>query len=480
MSLQTALHVWDLLCRSLEHRMPERTFRDWISPCCPEACDGETLWVQVPSVSAKLWIEQQLAEEIHDALVHIEMPNIRIVFSFGEKANTTEEAIGTKETKDAKIAKAVKDAKASKHVGAPAESPKGKHPSSLPQGFESYTLENFVVGPNCEFAFSAAKGLVDNYGRTNMSFTMNPLFIYGGSGLGKTHLMVAIGKELALRHPDLGLAYLKAENFLHELTGAMRSNNTEPLRQKYQSKDVLLFDDIQSLHQNMVRTQEEIFYIFENMLQHGKHIVITSDKPPARLEGLHDRLKTRCNSGLTVDVYPPDFETRLAILKKKLEDPVFRDYPPIPEDVLAFIANKAKTSVRDLQGLLKRTIFQAGFLGIPVSIEIAQEAYRGMTGEEPESAVPIDRILKAVADSFNVSVGDLVKKKSRQQDILVPRQVAMYLARELTASSFAEIGHKFSNLHHSTVINSVESVKNRMKKNSDFNNIVQSLLNSIS
>ncbi|MCL1894051.1 MAG: chromosomal replication initiator protein DnaA [Holophagaceae bacterium] len=442
--------------------MQERVFRDWISPCVPIGFTGDTLKIQTPDRSTKLWIEQQMADELYDALVHVDLPDIKLVFTIGEE----------KQKKNEIPAKPAKATISDGTNSLPSEA------SVLPQGFESYTLDNFVVGPSCNMAFNAAQGIVENYGRSNLS-NMNPLFIYGGSGLGKTHLMIGIGKGLIARHPKLQLAYLKAETFVHELTGAIRANNTEPLRQKYQSKNVLLFDDIQTLHQNMVRTQEEIFYILEYMINHGKHIVITCDRPPDRLEGLHDRLLTRCKAGLTVDVYAPDFETRVAILKKKLEDPAFEGYPSVPDDVLYFIANKAKASVRDLQGLLKRTLFQASFAGVEVSLDVAQEAYRGTTGNEPLAAISMEKICRTVAEQYKISFSDLTKKKSRLKEYLIPRQLSMYLCRELTTASYEEIGRVFNNMHHSTVMNAIESTTTRMQKDSHFHKLVRSLLNSI-
>jgi chromosomal replication initiator protein len=241
---------------------------------------------------------------------------------------------------------------------------------------------------------------------------------------------------------------------------------------------VLLLDDVQTLR-SMERTQEEIFYILEYLLQNGRQIVITSDNPPQKLEGLHERLITRCKWGLTADIQPPDFETRIAILKKKLEDEVFKGLPAIPEEVLHFIAHKAKGSVRDLEGLLNRVVFQAGFLGVPMSLEVAQSAFQGTSGQEASATVSMERVLKATADTFNLSFAELTKKKSRQASVLLPRQVAMYLARELTAASFTEIGRAFNNMHHSTVMNAIDSVQVRMRRDPDFHKTVHSLLNSI-
>jgi chromosomal replication initiator protein len=250
------------------------------------------------------------------------------------------------------------------------------------------------------------------------------------------------------------------------------------MRKKYQENDVLLLDDVQTLGK-MERTQEEIFYILEYLLQYGKQIVITSDKPPQRLEGLHDRLVTRCKWGLTADIQPPDFETRVAILRKKLEDEVFKDLPEVPEDVINFIAHKAKGSVRDLEGLLTRVVFQSSFLGVPPSLEVAHQAYQGMSGMEASTSISMEKICRMTAETFNVSYNDLMKKKSRQAAILVPRQVAMFLTRELTAASFTEIGRSFNSMHHSTVMNAIDSVKVRMQKDVDFHKQVHSLLNSI-
>jgi len=460
MTQREAQSLWDTLCRSLVQRLQDRTFQDWVLPCVPITYDGVTLWLQTPSDSVKIWIEQQLAEDIHDALVHAGLPDLKLAFTIG-------------------------DAKPN-HVDRVSENISNLTPqntfandvSVFPQGFDRYTLENFIVGPNSKLAFSAANGIVENYGHVSSSYNMNPLFIYGATGLGKTHLMVGIGKGLISIRPQLRLAYLKVDSFFHELTGAIRSKNTELLRQKYQFVDALLLDDIQPLRK-MERTQEEIFYILEYLLQHGKQIIITSDNSPDRLEGLHDRLITRCKWGLIVDLQPPDYETRFAILKKKLEDPVFRGYPSVSEEVISFIANKAKASVRDLEGLLTRVMFQASFMNTSITLNVAHEAYKGMTGEDPIASVSLENICKATAENFGISFNDLIKKKSRQQEILLPRQTAMYLARELASASYTEIGRLFNNMHHSTVMNAITSVKARMQKDPDFNKIVHSLLNSI-
>lgn len=451
--------LWGALCSGLRERLSSASFQEWVKPCIPQRLDGDTLWVQVPNPSNQIWIEQQLAEEFHDALGQAGLSHLKLMFTVA--ANAKKAAAGKP------------------GAGAPlAPRLTSEAPSPFPPLFHRYTLDRFVVGPGNQLAFSAAKAVVDNHGKTNASFNMNPLFLYGGAGLGKTHLMIGIGQALQARHPHLAIAYLKVDVFFHEVTSAIKNRNTEPLRRKYQMNDVLLLDDVQTLR-SMERTQEEVFYILEYLLQHGKQIVITSDNAPQKLEGLHERLITRCKWGLTADIQPPDFETRVAILKKKLEEAFFKDFPAVPEDVLAFIAHKSKGSVRDLEGLLNRVIFQSDFLKVAPSLEVAMSAYQGQSGQEPGAAVPLERVYRMTAETFNLSFADLMKKKSRQQNVLIPRQVAMYLARELTASSFADIGRSFSNMHHSTVMNAIESVKQRMGKDPDFHKTVHSLLNSI-
>ncbi len=448
--------LWNTIRLGLSKLLPEASFKEWIAPCEPLKMHDGALWIQVPSASAKLWIEQQLPEEFTDALAQAGLGELRLEFHVNGSPVT-----------EAKVLR-----RTPPMVSGPTE------PSiAFPHLFNRYTLDRFVVGPGSQLAFAAARAVVESYGKVASPLSMNPLFIYGAAGLGKTHLMVGIGKGLLARDPKLRVVYIKVDNFFNELTVAIRARNTEPMRKKYQQNDVLLLDDVQTLGK-MERTQEEIFHILEHLLQHGKQIVITSDKPPQRLEGCHERLITRFKWGLTADIQPPDFETRIAILRKKLEDADFLSVPRIPEDVLTFIAHKAKGSVRDLEGFLTRVIFQASLIGIPPNLEVAHAAFQGQSGEEATAPVPPERIYRMTAETFNVSYVDLMKRRSRQQVNLVPRQVAMYLAREIASQPFADIGRSF-NMHHSTVMNAIDSVRDRMKRDPEFHRMVQALLNSI-
>jgi chromosomal replication initiator protein len=238
MSTQDPQILWETLRGGLAERLSESSFRDWIEPCRPLSCDGATLWIQVPSPSARIWIEQQLAEEFNDALVQADQANLRLVFSVAE------EDPSPKPARKAPISKQARP---------------GEAQDQFPQLFHRYTLDRFVVGPGSQLAFAAARAVVDDYGKANAGFNMNPLFVYGGAGLGKTHLMIGIGKALKARHPELAVCYLKVDQFFHELTGAIKNRNTEPLRRKYQQNDVSCWTT-QTLR-SMERTQEEIFYI---------------------------------------------------------------------------------------------------------------------------------------------------------------------------------------------------------------------------
>ncbi|MDE3032376.1 MAG: chromosomal replication initiator protein DnaA [Acidobacteriota bacterium] len=450
--------LWETIRQGLSKQLPEASFEEWIAPCRPLRLEDGVLWIQVPSPAAKLWIEQQLPEEFNDALDQGGLKHLQLMFQAGAESSPPAP-------------------QAPSRAPLAAAGPSVEPSISFPHLFHRYTLDRFVVGPGSQLAFAAARAVVDTYGRAATPLNMNPLFIYGGAGLGKTHLMVGIGKDLLAFQPNLRVAYLKVDHFFNELTAAIKAKNTEPMRKKYQQNDVLLLDDVQTLGK-MERTQEEIFYILEYLLQHGKQIIITSDKPPQRLEGCHERLITRFKWGLTADIQPPDFETRIAILKKKLEDGDFKGLPPVPEDVLTFIAHKAKGSVRDLEGLLTRVIFQASLKGEAPTLEVAHAAFQGQSGEEPTGSVPPERIYRMTAETFNVPFGDLMKKRSRQQAIMVPRQVAMYLAREIASIPFTDIGRSF-NMHHSTVMNAIDSVKLRMRRDQEFHRMVQALLNSI-
>lgn len=311
-----------------------------------------------------------------------------------------------------------------------------------------YTYDTFVVGPTNQFAYAASLGVCENPGHQ-----YNPLFLYGGSGLGKTHLMHAIGHKIRDKFPTLKVVYLSSEKFTNEMINAIRDNTTEAFRAKYRSVDVLMVDDIQFLS-NKDRTQEEFFHTFNSLHQANKHIVISSDRPPKEISSLEERLRSRFEGGLTVDIQPPDFETRIAILRKKAMTDKYND---VPDDVMALIASRITTNIRELEGALTRVIVYASVKGEPVTIELATRALGELFPENRLSPLTIEKIQQISAEYFHLKKEDLTSKKKTQQ-LAFARQVSMYLCRELTDSSFPRIGELFGGRDHTTVMHAHQKI----------------------
>ena len=311
-----------------------------------------------------------------------------------------------------------------------------------------YTYDTFVVGPTNQFAYAASLGVCENPGHQ-----YNPLFLYGGSGLGKTHLMHAIGHKIRDKFPALKVVYLSSEKFTNEMINAIRDNTTEAFRAKYRSVDVLMVDDIQFLS-NKDRTQEEFFHTFNSLHQANKHIVISSDRPPKEISSLEERLRSRFEGGLTVDIQPPDFETRIAILRKKAMTDKYND---VPDDVMALIASRITTNIRELEGALTRVIVYASVKGEPVTIELATRALGELFPENRLTPLTIEKIQQISAEYFHLQKEDFTSKKKTQQ-LAFARQVAMYLSRELTDSSFPRIGELFGGRDHTTVMHAHQKI----------------------
>jgi len=311
-----------------------------------------------------------------------------------------------------------------------------------------YTFGNFVVGSCNQFAHAASLAVAEAPGKT-----YNPLYLYGGVGLGKTHLMHACGHAIKQRNPHLRVSYLSSERFMNELINSIRYDKTQSFREQYRSVDVLLIDDIQFMA-GKERTQEEFFHTFNTLYEQQKQIVISSDCPPREIPTLEERLHSRFEWGLIADLEPPDLETKVAILKRKAEALGF----VIPDDVALFIANRVKNNVRELEGSLIRLVAISSLRGIPVSKELAKDAIRNIASEEEPGVVAIEQIQKAVAANYKLTVDQLVSKNNARQ-VAFPRQIAMYLCKKLTKHSYPEIGRAFGGKHHTTVIHSCEKIK---------------------
>lgn len=311
-----------------------------------------------------------------------------------------------------------------------------------------YTFDSFVVGSCNQFAHAASLAVAESPGKT-----YNPLYLYGGVGLGKTHLMHACGHAIKQRSPHLRVCYLSSERFMNELINSIRYDKTQGFREKYRSVDVLLIDDIQFMA-GKERTQEEFFHTFNTLYEQQKQIVISSDCPPREIPTLEERLHSRFEWGLIADLEPPDLETKVAILKRKAEALCFA----IPDDVALFIAGKVKNNVRELEGSLIRLVAISSLRGTPVSKDLAKDAIRNIASEEEPGVIAIEQIQKTVAASYKLTVEQLISKNNSRQ-FAFPRQIAMYLCKKLTKHSYPEIGRAFGGKHHTTVIHSFEKIQ---------------------
>ncbi|CAN5439848.1 chromosomal replication initiator protein DnaA [soil metagenome] len=331
-----------------------------------------------------------------------------------------------------------------------------------------YTFEKFVVGSCNQFGHAAAKAVAEAPGAT-----YNPLFIYGGVGLGKTHLMHAIGHSIKARSPHMRVAYITSERFMNELINAIRFNKTPAFRDKYRSIDVLLMDDVQFMA-GKERTQEEFFHTFNTLHNGQKQIVVSSDCPPREIPTLEERLHSRFEWGLIADLEPPDLETKVAILKRKAD----MDGIQLDDDIAIYIAGKVKSNVRELEGSLVRLVAISSMKGVPISKMLAQESMKNILDAERPAGLTIEHIARTVATHYGMTIEE-IKSKSNTRAIAVPRQMAMYLCKRLTRHSFPEIGREFGGKHHTTVMHSVSKMELLDKDDRNFHREIKDLIDSL-
>jgi chromosomal replication initiator protein len=330
-----------------------------------------------------------------------------------------------------------------------------------------FTFETFVVGPCNQFAHAAAQAVAKLPSRS-----YNPLFIYGGVGMGKTHLMHAIGRTLVDQYGGMRIVYTTSERFINLMINCIRTDRLQHFHQYFRTADVLLIDDIQFLA-GKERTQDEFFYCFNELYERQKQIVISSDSQPKHLTNLVERLRSRFEWGLMVDVQPPDLETKMAILDKKAE----QDGVLLPEDVRVFIATKTRSNVRELEGALIKLLAYSSMSNTPITLQMAQQVLKSMV-QVPEKRITIDAIIRAVAEHAGLQPQQL-RQKTNAWTISRPRQMAMYLAKELTQASLHEIGRAFGNKHHTTVLHSIQKIEHARKEDADFHRTINSLIDCI-
>ena len=330
-----------------------------------------------------------------------------------------------------------------------------------------YTFESFVVGPSNRFAHAASSAVCDSPAKA-----YNPLFIYGGTGLGKTHLMHAIGHRILQRSPKSKILYISSEEFTNQLIASIQNRTMNKFKEKHRSVDVLLIDDIHFIA-GKESTQEEFFHTFNTLYDAHKQIVVSSDRTPKEIQSLEERLVTRFEWGLVTDIQPPDFETRMAILRKKSE----RDSIILPDDVYYFLAEKIKSNIRELEGALIRVVAYAKLVGSEISVDMVKDVLKDMI-REGEKKITIDMIQKRVCEYFDIKASDM-KAKKRRRGIAYPRQIAMYLARQLTDYSLPEIGEYFGGRDHTTVMHACDKIQKDLKVKSGLAELVDRLIESI-
>ncbi|HEX8811106.1 MAG TPA: chromosomal replication initiator protein DnaA, partial [Terracidiphilus sp.] len=340
--------------------------------------------------------------------------------------------------------------------------------STAAQLNQRYTFDNFVTGSGNQFARAASLAAAERPGKA-----YNPLFLYGGSGMGKTHLMQAIGHEVKKRQPAANLCYVTAEKFLNEMINSIRNDRMIGFRDRFRSVDVLLIDDIQFIAQKE-RVQEEFFHTFNTLHEMNKQVVMTSDRPPKELAEIEERLRSRFEWGLIADIQPPDLETKVAILQKKAES----EQVTLPTDVALFIASNVRTNVRELEGALVRLVAWCQVNHIEITLASAQQCLKQFIDMQVRK-ITLDSIQRIVAEHFGMRVADL-KQKNNSRNVVVPRQIAMYLAKQMTEASLPEIGRQFGNKHHTTVMHSIAKIDEQRREDKDLDrtlNKLQELLN---
>src|SRR5689334_6084307 len=434
------MNPWEQIKQQLEAVLSAESYRNWVSRTSFGHLDGGMLHVSVPDDENKAWIETEYANQVNAIIRKLNLPVHMVLY----------EPSGPQKEQEI-----------------PGPERDGEPAAPVNQLNPRFTFDTFVVGACNQFAHAAARSVA-----TNPSRSYNPLFLYGGVGMGKTHLMHAIGRALMTNSAGMRIIYTSSERFTNEVVSGIRLERMPQLRQRYRSADVLLIDDIQLLG-NKERTQEEFFHTFNELHDSQKQIVISSDSPPKDIPGLLERLRSRFEWGLMADIQPPDLETKMAILDKKAE----LEGLALPEDVRTFIATKTKSNVRELEGALVKLIAYSSVTSAPISLPMAQQVLKHLTHSQ-ERRITIEAIVRVVAEKFSLQPAQL-KQKTNERKIAYPRQIAMFLAKELTQASLPEIGRAFNGKHHTTVLHSVQKIDKLREQDSDLNNLIHRLVDSI-
>jgi chromosomal replication initiator protein len=434
----TTMNAWDRIKQELTTKISAEAYHNWVSRTSFRALADGRLRVQVPDELTREWMQTEYSSHVEQIIRDGGLTVTQVVY----EVVTGSDGEG----------------------GAPIETLSQAPACQLNPRF---SFDNFVVGSCNQFAHAAARAVA-----TMPSRSYNPLFIYGGVGMGKTHLMHAIGRTLIEKHGTMRIVYTTSERFMNQMITCIKLDRMAQFHTHFRSADVLLVDDIHILG-GKERTQEEFFHTFNELYDHQKQIVISSDSPPKSTAGLVERLRSRFEWGLMVDVQPPDLETKMAILDKKAE----QEGIDLPEDVRIFIATKTKSNIRELEGALVKLIAYSSVTGTPINLAMAQQVLKSLSSG-PERKLTIESIIRAVAEKFQLQPSQL-KQKTNAHNITYPRQVAMYVVKELTPASLPEIGRAFGGKHHTTVLHSINKIEERRHKDAELNRLIHTLIDTL-
>jgi chromosomal replication initiator protein len=441
-----AANLWDKFLERVKSRVSINTFNTWFQPTRLNRADSDIIYVQIPTTVFRQVLTRTYGEIVKAVFHELGVPAMRVQYVCTEEEPVAAAPVAaTASTKQSKL-----DFESSDH-----------------QLNTRYTFDSFVVGKSNEFAHAASRAVAEQ-----PSKAYNPLFLYGGVGMGKTHLMHAIGHTIKQRNPAARLSYVSAEKFTIEVINSLRFDKMFSFRERFHTVDVLLVDDIQFIA-GKERTQEEFFHTFNALYEQHKQIVISSDCLPKDINSIEERLRSRFEWGLIADIQPPDLETKIAILQKKAENDRF----VLPDDVAEYIARAIKSNVRELEGALTRLMAYASLTGAAVSLATAQQVLRNIIASQ-EKRVTIEVIQKRVSEHFNLREQDL-KVRSNTRAIAFPRQVAMYIVKQLTTASLPEIGRQFGGKHHTTVLHSINKIEEMRRSDKELNRTITRLMDAL-
>ncbi len=464
-SLATAsANPWLRILDALEKKINRHSYETWLKPTKYSHAEKGILFIRVPTAEFR-HIGERYADLIHEAMddLGLEFQDVEFVTNTPEESTAPSGAAVTAVRHDGGFPPA--------SVGAAGARPATQVRFDFDGAAQlnpKYTFDNFVIGAGNQFAHAAARAVAER-----PSKAYNPLFLYGGVGMGKTHLMQAIGHEVKQLNPEASISYVSSEKFTNEMINSLRYDKMSSFRDKFRTVDVLLIDDIQFLAQKE-RTQEEFFHTFNALHESMKQIVIASDRPPKELAEIEDRLRSRFEWGLIADIQPPDLETKIAILQKKAET----ERVVLPGDVAQYIASNIRSNVRELEGALIRLIAYASLTGVDINLVTTQQVLKNFIDQQSRK-VTIEAIQKQVAEQFGLRLPE-IKAKNNSRQIVFPRQIAMYLAKHLTEASLPEIGRQFGGKHHTTVLHSIEKIEEQRKNDKDLNRLLNKLSEQLS